>query len=432
VVHIGGHRGLGVAADAARRSGGFILVMVSVHKLQIHEGRLNDARSPYAFPTEVPLAWRNILSDRRRLLRSTSGIAFAVLLILLQLGFRNAFLDSALQIIHQIDGDILLISKTKFRFGRKDPFPRRQLYAARAIKGVESVRPIYAEWLTSGWKNPQTHKIYNVQVLAFDPDQPVFLFPELREHLSQLKQPDRAFADSRARRFLGAAPTGTETELARRTVHIVGSISLGPDFTTDGTLITSDRTFMKIFSPRPLDKGEQADVEFGVIKVGQGRAIGDVQHALQRSVPNVAVLTKAELIELETKFQNSVSPVGPIFIVGTLIGFIVGTTITYQILYMDLSDNLPQYATLKAMGYDGAYLARVVLGQAMFYGLVGFVPALVSGIALYYFIGELARLPMHVTPGIALGTLALVVVMCLLSGLLAVRRVLAADPAEVF
>jgi putative ABC transport system permease protein len=382
---------------------------------------------------DVPLAWRNISADRRRLVRSTSGIAFAVLLMMLQLGFRNAFLDSALEVINQIDGDVFLTSATKFRFGRKDPFSRRQLYAARAVDGVEWVRPIYAEWLTSGWKNPQTRKIYNVQVLAFDPDQPVFRFPEVNTHIDELRRPDTALADARARSFLGVASAGTVTELARRNIRIVGAISLGPDFTTDGTVITADRTFMKFFSPHDLEEGELTDVEFGVIKVRSDRSPAQVQRALQQALPaNIAVRTKAELVELETGFQNNVSPVGPIFMLGTAIGFVVGMMITYQILYTDLSDQLPQYATLKAMGYADAYLVRIVLEQAGFYGLVGFVPALLCGVVLYHVIGEIALLPLRMSAGILLGTFVLTVGMCVLSGLLAVRRVLAADPAEVF
>jgi putative ABC transport system permease protein len=390
--------------------------------------------SRIGWPTgEVPLAWRNVLADKRRFLRSSSGIAFAVLLMLLQLGFRGAFLDSALAVIHKIDGDIFLTSATKFRFGRKDPFSRRQLYAARGVEGVEAVRPIYGEWLTSLWKNPQTQKTYNVQVLAFDPDQPVFLFPEVAERLEQLRQPDTALFDRRARRFQGHASAETVTELSRRNIRIIGTFALGPDFTTDGTLIMSDRNFLKFFPPRGLAEGELADVEFGVIKVGPGYRVEDVQRSLKRSLPaSVVVLTKAELLALEVKFQNSVSPVGPIFLLGTAIGFIVGMMISYQILYTDLSDQLPQYATLKAMGYENRYLVRVVLEQACFCGIIGFLPAWALGIILYGLIGEIALLPLRMTAGIVVSALALTLGMCVVSGVLAMRRVLAADPADVF
>jgi putative ABC transport system permease protein len=384
--------------------------------------------------TAVPLAWRNMLADKRRLLRSTSGIAFAVLLMLLQLGFRNAFIDSALGVLHNIDGDILLTSSTKFRFAGKDPFARRQFYAARAVEGVEWARPIYAEWNLSIWKNPQTLKTYNSQVLAFDPDQPVFLFPEVREHLEQLRQPDTALTDRRARPSYGSAAAGTVTELSRREIRVIGNFALGPDFNTDGTLITSDRTFLKFFAPGSLAAGELTDVEFGVIKVRPGYSIENVRRALKQALlpTGVAVRTKAEWLALETAFQNAVSPVGPIFMLGTAIGFIVGMMISYQILYTDLSDQLSQYATLKAMGYENAYLVRTVLEQAGVYALVGFLPGWAVAVCLSYVLAGITLLPLHMSLDIVVTTFVLTLGMCLFAGALAVRRVLAADPAEVF
>jgi putative ABC transport system permease protein len=381
----------------------------------------------------VPLAWRNLIADKRRLLRSTSGISFAVLLMLLQLGFRGAFLDSALAIIQNIDGDIFLTSSTKFRFGRKDPFSYRHLYAARAVDGVQSARPIHGEWMVSPWKNPQTQKTYNVQVLAFNPDQPVFLFPEVASRLEQLKQPDTAMFDQRSRRFLGTADNGVDTELARRRINVVGNFSLGPDFTTDGTVIMSDWNFRKFFPAYQSTATDLSDVEVGVLKVRPGSSVETVQHALIEGLPNnVSVRTKAQLIALEIAFQNGVSPVGPIFMLGTAIGFIVGLMISYQILFTELSDQLPQYATLKAIGYQNSYLVRVVLLQAAFYGVVGFLPAWILGIFIFGIIGDIALLPMHLGAAMAFGTLALTVGMCVLSGVLAVRRVIDADPAEVF
>ena len=384
-------------------------------------------------PGGVPLAWRNIWSDKRRLLRSCSAIGFAVLLMLVQLGLRGAFLDSALQIVRDIDGDIVVTSSTKFRVGRKDAFSRRVLYEARAVAGVATARPIYGEWLTSIWKNPETHKGFAVRVLAFDPDQPVFLIPEITARLQQLKQPDTVMVDSRARRFLGHAAAGSDTELSRRAVHVVGTFPLGPDFTTDGTVVMSDRTFLTLFSNRTLDQGELADVEFGVIKLLPGYDVATVQAALRQALPgSVAVRTKAEFLDLETAFQSSVSPVGPIFALGTAIGFIVGMLIAYQVLHADLSDHRPQYATLKAMGYENGYLMRIVLAQSAFYGLVGFVPAWLVGIALFAALSEVALLPLTMTPGLTALCLALTLGMCLFAGVVAVRRIATADPAEVF
>jgi putative ABC transport system permease protein len=269
--------------------------------------------------------------------------------------------------------------------------------------------------------------------LAFDPAQPVFLFPQVAAHLSELQQPDTALFDERSRRFFGSAGAGTVTELARRQVRVVGTFSLGPDFTTDGTVIMSDRNFLKFFPPSRIAEGALADVEFGIVKVRPGYSVETVQRALQRALPaSVSVRTKAQQVAHEVAFQNAASPVGPIFMLGAAIGFIVGMMISYQILYTDLSDQLSQYATLKAMGYRNSYLVRVVLEQAGFYALVSFLPAWAVGVIAFHFIGEFAILPMHMSVGIVFGTLALTLGMCVLSGILAVRRVLAADPAELF
>jgi putative ABC transport system permease protein len=381
----------------------------------------------------VPLALRNVLANKPRFVRSEGGIAFAVLLMLIQIGFYNAFLDSALAIPRRLDGEVFLISTAKYRVGRKAVFPRRNLYAARAVEGVASARPLYGEWLKGLWKNPRDRRIYTVQVLAFDPDQPVFADPEITGRLDALRQPDTVVVDRFARRFLGMEDASGETELIHRKVRIVGSFQLGPDFAVDGTVLLSDRNFMKLLPARSGTEPGLPDIEIGVLKVQPGHSARQVQQRLRRALPpDVAVLTKAELIDIERKFQSEVSPVGPIFTVGTLIGFVVGMLISYKVLYNDLSDQLPQYATLKAMGYSSRYLATVVLQQSVLYGIAGFVPAWLIALVVYGLISHAALLPMNMSLGITLLGLGLTLAMCVLSGLVAVRRVITADPAELY
>jgi putative ABC transport system permease protein len=383
--------------------------------------------------SNVPFAMRNVLSNKRQLLRSATAVAFAISLIFLQLGFRAAFLDSATDVIRKIDGDIFLTSSTKFRFDLKDSFSRRQLHAARGFDGVESVRPIYAEYLTAKWKNPQDKKLYLVRVLAFDPDQPVFLIPEITDKLARLKQQDTAMFDRRSRRVNGFVQDGMIAELARREVQVVGTFPMGPNFTTDGTLIVSDRNFLKLFSNHRLGERELADVEFGVVKVRPGVDIRSVQQALRTALPaNISVRTKSELIDLELAFQNDASPAGPIFAVGTTLGFIFGMLILYQILYSEISEQLPQYATLKAIGYDNAYLVRVVLEQANVYAVISFLPAVLVCAFLFQILGEITLLPLRMSIGVVVLTALLTIGMSVASGLLAVYRATTADPAEVF
>jgi putative ABC transport system permease protein len=381
----------------------------------------------------VPLARRNLLADKRRLIRSIGGITFAALLMIVELGFRNAFIDSMLLAARQLDADIFLIGKTKYEFDRNAPFPRSQLYQARAVPGVASARPLYAERTASLWKNPQTHRTYAVQVFAFDPDEPVFLLPGVIANLSRLRQPDTLMADRRARSIIGHAAAGTETELARSKVEVVGTFSLGPNFFADGTVIMSDRNFAKLLPDQGRDESRLSEVEVGVIKVRPGFDVAVVQRVLQTAMPdNVSVLSKGELLDREAGFHAQVSPVGPIFGVGVLVGFAVGMMISYQIIFSDLSDQLPQYATMKAMGYHDSALLRIVLQQAMLYAVVGYASAWILCLLIFRVLSEIALLPMEMTAGLTAISFGLTILMCNASALVAVRRVIAADPAEVF
>jgi len=380
-----------------------------------------------AQPRSVPLAWRNLVANKRRLLRSASGIGFAVLLMLMQLGFEQAFFDSSLEVIRGLDGDILIESVHKYQFATRDPFPMSDLDTARKVTGVASARPFYADWFDFFWKNPTDGKVFLVRAFGFNPDEPVILFPDVNTNREKLQEPNTVVVDRRARRFLGMDTAATETEINGAKTKIVGGFALGPDFVSDVTVVMSDRTFASLLH------GAATDVDVGVIKVHPGEDPKVVQRALRNALPaTIAVFTKPELIEFERKFQAAVSSAGPIFAMGTIVGFVVGMLISYQITYTDLADQLPQYATLKAIGYGTGYLLRVVLEQAAFNALAGWISALLVSILLYRIIGEAALLPLHMTAKIIFVSLGLTLGMCLISAAIAVGRVIKADPAEVF
>ena len=378
-------------------------------------------------PRSVPLAWCNLVANRQRLLRSAAGIGFAVLLMLMQLGFEQAFFESALVVIRGLDADILIQSAHKYQFATRDPFAGTDLEIAQKIPGVASVRALYADWFDFFWKNPNDGKVFLVRAFGFDPDEPVFLFPDVNANREKLKEAGTVLVDRQARRFLGMNGGASETEINGMKVKIVGSFALGPDFVSDGTVMMSDRTFASLL------RGAAAGVDVGIIKVRSGEDPTVVQQALRKALPaTIAVFTKPELVEFERKFQAAVSSAGPIFAMGTIVGFVVGMLISYQVTYTDLADQLPQYATLKAIGYKTGYLLRVVFEQACFNALAGWIPALLLSIFLYHVIGQVALLPLHMTANIIFVSLALTLGMCLISAAIAVRRVIKADPAEVF
>src|SRR5207244_420830 len=112
---------------------------------------------------------------------------------------------------------------------------------------------------------------------------------------------------------------------------------------------------------------EVSKVDFGLVRLAPGAKVAEVQAALQQALPDdVKVMTKQELIDQVKDYWGNSKPVGYVFGLGTLVGFIIGVTICYQILYTDIMDHLPQFAALKAIGYDNRYLFKVVLQSALY------------------------------------------------------------------
>jgi len=380
----------------------------------------------------VPLAWRNLVSNKRRLVRSSAGIGFAVLLMLVQLGFERGFFDASLGMMRELDGDLFIMRATKYRFGSEDPFALADLDPARGVAGVASVTPLYASWQHLFWKSPADGNSYVIQGFAFDPDRPVFLIPALNAQRDKLKAAGAVIVDRRSRGFLGMTGETGDTELNGRTVHVVGSYALGPDFMSNGTVMMSARTYAAVLAGNEAAL-PQLPVEFGIVKAQPGADLAAVERDLQKALgADIRVLNRPQLEAFETAFQADLSSAGPIFWMGTIVGFVVGMLISYQIIYTDLSDQLPQYATLKGMGYPTSYLVRIVFEQAALAAIAAFVPAWLLCLLVYRVVGYLALMPLQMTWQNTAISFALSLGMCLVSAALAVRRVAAVDPAEVF
>ena len=113
-------------------------------------------------------------------------------------------------------------------------------------------------------------------------------------------------------------------------------------------------------------------------------------------------------------------------------GFIVGIVIVYQILYSDVSEHLPEYATLKAMGYSDRYLLGVLLQEALFLAVLGYIPAFFLSFGLYQLTYAATMLPITMKLERAITVFILTVIMCSFSGAIAMRKLRTADPADVF
>jgi len=381
----------------------------------------------------IPLAWKNLVHEPRRLLVAIGGIGFAVVLMFMQLGFRNALFDSTVALHELLNADLVITSTARYTLSVKETFTRRRLTQALACPGVETAWPLYVETAMSIWKNPETGQGYPIRVLAFDPQHPVLLIPGLEEKTRALQTPGGMLVDRRSKGDYGAPEVGKNIELANHTTRIVDTFDLGTDFSNDGNVILSDRDYASYFKLPGARHDKLADVDVGLIRLKPDADVRTVLAEVRAALPDdVRVQTKNEFIAQELAFWKRSTPIGFIFFLGTVMGFIVGVVICYQILYSDIDDHMPEFATLKAMGYANRYFVSVVLQESLWLSAFGFLPGIVVAAILYAALGWATGLLMDLSAPRVIGVLALTIIMCVVSGCLALRRVFQADPAELF
>ncbi|MBD0269745.1 MAG: FtsX-like permease family protein [Cyanobacteria bacterium Co-bin8] len=383
------------------------------------------------------MALLNLIHDRRKFLTSMAGVGFAVVLMFLFTGFMNALFDSQLQLLERFNGEIVMVNRLKTNMFVPRAFARRRLYQARSFEGVEAAFPIYIS--DANWKNPETQRTRPVRVLAFNLADPVLLLPEVSAQLSQLQLPDTALIDLRAREEVGPKQAGVISELAKRQLRIVGTFSLGTDFASgNGNLIMSDQNFLRFFANRGPNEDERsfATADIGLIKVVPGTDVDRLVQTLQASLPNdVLVLAKDGpngFVERERTYWQENTTIGFVFTLLTAMGFVVGIILVYQILYTDVADHWSEYATLKAMGYNNLFLLNVVLQEAIILSVLGFIPGFLVSALIYNAAAGTTGLLFKMTTGRIIGLYVATFFMCLISGAIAVRKVQATDPAEVF
>jgi putative ABC transport system permease protein len=380
----------------------------------------------------IPLAWLQVSREKGRLLVAMAGIAFADMLMFMQLGFQTALYDSNTRMHLSLDADLVMVSPLARTLVSMSHFPRRRLYQAEGFAGVQSAEALYAE--SRPWKNPDTRKEEGILVLAFNPEQSVFKLAGVQQHLRQLRLPDTVLFDQGSRGDYAATMTAltqgqpVQTELNNRKLSLVGLFQVGASFAADGNVITSDQTFLRLFPER-----QQSEVSAGLIKLKAGVDPQQMAQLMQAALPqDVRILTLAEFAELERNYWQNNTPIGFIFSLGTAIGFVVGTVIVYQILSSDVADHLAEYATLKAMGYRNVYLLTVVFQEALILAILGFIPGYGIAASLYVLTRGATNLPLFMTLSRVCLVFVLTLLMCILSGAIATRKLQSADPADIF
>lgn len=380
----------------------------------------------------LPIGWLQLLHNKTRLAAAVAGIAFANILVFVQLGIMFALNTTILLPYTLFDAEIIISSADANTLTDGSNVPRQRSFEAMSIPGVASTLPLFIG--NVDWTRDDGN-VTNLQVLAVDPSNGAYVTPEIRNKIANLRLIDTALIDRKTR----GADTGRLSlispdeplifETRGRTLTVPGTITIGGGFTSDGYLMTSDQTFLRLFSSRIAGAPNHI-----LLKTKPGFDVDTIVEELRVLLPEdkVKVRTMADAAKADQRYQTTERPTGLIFGFGVVMGVIVGLVIVYQLLSTDVADHLKEYATFKAMGYGQSFFMGIIFEEALILAIFGFVPGFIIASILYQLLNSATGLPVMMDAArpiaVFLGTIA----SCSISGAIATRRLASADPADLF
>ncbi|MDD2236688.1 MAG: ABC transporter permease DevC [Kiritimatiellae bacterium] len=382
-------------------------------------------------PGGIPLAWRQLMAEKKRFMVAVAGVSFGVLLMLFQLGIFQAFMLMVVRPIDAMKGELAMISKDFQYIMTTEPFPERRLYQALAIPEVQAVYPLMM--LYASWRNPDTGKQCELALFGLRPSANPFVLPDIIAREEVLALPDGALYDECSTPDYGDIVSLLERdgviqgEVNKRRVRVLDSFQMGQTLAAYGHILCGMETFRRL-----TDRKEQV-IELGMIELREGADPVETAARLNALLPgDVEVIPREEFAQKEKEYWQANTPLGFIVTAGMIIAMFVGAVIVYQILYTDINDHIKEYATLKALGYSDGFFLRLILQEAAILPLFGFLPGMLCSAGLFYLADTQGGLPTRLTVSDTLLVFALTTLMCFVAGILATRRLRAADPADIF
>lgn len=380
----------------------------------------------------IPLAWKQLTFHRTKLLAALAGVMVAVMLMWVQLGILASLYDSATVVHRNLNADLVVISPQSETLNQVKSFSVRTLYRVKGHADVAQVGELLIGPVD--WRNPVTGEKKPIQVWGVEPEEGWLNLPGIADSAAALRTHDTFLYDRASRAVFGpvlpALDSGApfEVELNRRRLRAVGTTRMAASFGQQGNVVMTRANFLRTHPAHPAEQ-----VHVGLVRVRAGADPHAVGAALRTALAGDAVvMTPKEFHAFELRFWKTNAPVGFIFTTGTVVGFFIGFIVVYQILYSDVTNHLPYYATMKAMGFADGFLLRLVLRQGLILSVLGYIPGSLLAIAFYKVVQAGTSIPVTPTWERAWQLFALTVLMCFLSGAMATRRLRSADPADVF
>ncbi|MEC4894057.1 MAG: ABC transporter permease DevC [Oscillatoria sp. PMC 1051.18] len=381
----------------------------------------------------ISVAWLQLTHNKVRLVVAIMGIAFAAILMFMQLAFLDSLYDSQTALHRRLKADLVLINPKMKTLASTEEFPRQYLYRTMNIEGVESISYLYHGQRSLKYGDTIGGK--GVIIIGINPENSAIAFPDSERLLPKLRTVGAVLFDRNSDlKEYGtivedlAIANPVRAEVSGRQVWIVDTVDFaGASFADDGNIIASTATFLKL-------TGRSAeDLTIGLIRLKPNVDPQIVLKAIKAQIPSsLKAMTIAEFINYEKNYWSTSAPIGFIFGIGVFVGFLVGVIIVYQILFNEVSDHLSDYALLKARGYKHRYFLNILFQEALIIAVLGYIPGFALSLGLYAISKDATALPIEMTLTRAIFVLGLTVVMCFVSGAICIGKLQQADPAELF
>lgn len=388
----------------------------------------------------VSIARKNLFQDLPRFIVAQAGIMFSVGLVTIQIGILNGFTRSSTVLIENADADIWVTSEELRHFALTLPLEYKQLAEAKEVEGVERAEPLIAQ--STVWRD-KSNQIAPIRIIGFDPEDTLFRPRTLLEGtLKDIQQPYKIFVDQADLKLLDVSEVGDRAEIGSYEGEIKGittgtrSIVASPYIFTslpnataylNSPIATPDKT-----PPDPPDLTDQNRITYILIKAAPTENLQALKNRLEEALPGTKAFTQTELTELTQTYWQQSTGVGYILGLGAVVGIVVGTVVVGQILYSSVTDHLREFGTMKAMGSSDWYIYRVILEQALWMAVLGYLPGMGLCLGLGAWTIQAQAIQVLISPATAAGVFVVTVAMCSGAAIFAIQKVTRLDPALVF
>ncbi len=370
-----------------------------------------------------PLAQRNLFHDKVRLTVTLTGIVFAVVLIVVELGLFVGFTTTTSNLIDNSGADLWVASKNVPYIEQGVPFSERKLYQVRAVAGVAEAQKFLTRW--TQWKQPNGHQ-ESVQIVGFNPDSALGRPWNLVEgHVEDLKAPDAVVVDEIYKKKLGVTRIGELFEVGGHRARVVGFTRGIRAFTTSPYVFTTFKRAQD-YTSTPED-----ETTYILVKAAPGADLAQVRHDILGEVRSIEVFTGPQFSRMTQVYWMFTTGAGVAVLLAALLGLVVGFVVVAQTIYATTVDHLKEFGTLKAMGAPNSYVYRVIIKQAAISAVIGYVLGMIVSMFVVHASqkgGAAILLPVPM----AVGMFFLTLLMCVGAALVSINKVTRLDPAMVF